>query len=123
MSVFKNGRFYHYEFKLDGRRRRGSTGTANKQLAIAEERRQEVGLAVLRDGVDHLRDAGGHGRRTRDLDAHGIAEREGSDLLDLRPERRREKERLLFLGELREDLLAARDPRRRTLPWNPIVAM
>src|SRR5215471_19222677 len=40
MSVFKNGRLYHYEFKLDGRRHRGSTGTANKQQAIAEERRQ-----------------------------------------------------------------------------------
>jgi hypothetical protein len=44
MSVFKNGRFYHYEFKLDGRRRRGSTGTTNKQLAIAEERRQRERL-------------------------------------------------------------------------------
>ena len=44
MSVFKNGKFYHYEFKLDGRRRRGSTGTANKQLAIAEERRQRERL-------------------------------------------------------------------------------
>src|SRR5579871_4511535 len=40
MSVFKNGKLYHYEFKLDGRRHRGSTGTANKQQAIAEERRQ-----------------------------------------------------------------------------------
>src|ERR1017187_7033521 len=44
MSIFKNGRFYHYEFKLDGRRRRGSTGTANKQQAIAEERRQRERL-------------------------------------------------------------------------------
>jgi integrase len=44
MSVFKNGRLYHYEFVLDGRRRRGSTGTANKQLAIAEERRQRERL-------------------------------------------------------------------------------
>jgi integrase len=40
MSVFKNGRFYHYEFVVDGRRRRGSTGTANKQAAITEERNQ-----------------------------------------------------------------------------------
>ena len=40
MSVFKNGKLYHYEFRLDGRRHRGSTGTANKQHAIAEERRQ-----------------------------------------------------------------------------------
>jgi integrase len=39
MSVFKNGRFYHYEFVVDGRRHRGSTGTSNKQQAIAEERR------------------------------------------------------------------------------------
>ena len=44
MSVFKNGRFYHFEFKVDGRRRRGSTGTANKQQAIAEERRQRERL-------------------------------------------------------------------------------
>lgn len=44
MSVFKNGRLYHYEFILDGRRRRGSTGTANKQQAIAEERRQRERL-------------------------------------------------------------------------------
>src|SRR6202051_1263053 len=44
MSVFKNGKFYHFEFKLDGRRRRGSTGTANKQQAIAEERRQRERL-------------------------------------------------------------------------------
>lgn len=44
MSVFKNGRFYHYEFKLDGRRHRGSTGTASKPQAIAEERRQRERL-------------------------------------------------------------------------------
>src|SRR6266567_3355006 len=44
MSVFKNGRFYHYEFKLDGRRHRGSTGAANKPQAIAEERRQRERL-------------------------------------------------------------------------------
>src|ERR1035438_485952 len=44
MSVFKNGRFYHYEFKLDGRRHRGSTGTANKNQAITEERRQRERL-------------------------------------------------------------------------------
>jgi integrase len=44
MSVFKNGKYYHYEFKLDGRRRRGSTGTANKQQAIAEERKQRERL-------------------------------------------------------------------------------
>ncbi|MBI1789588.1 MAG: site-specific integrase [Acidobacteria bacterium] len=44
MSVFKNGRFYHYEFQLDGRRHRGSTGTASKPHAIAEERRQRERL-------------------------------------------------------------------------------
>jgi integrase len=44
MSVFKNGKFYHYEFILDGRRRRGSTGTANKSQAIAEERRHRERL-------------------------------------------------------------------------------
>jgi integrase len=40
MSVFKNGKFYHYEFQLDGRRYRGSTGAISKPQAIAEERRQ-----------------------------------------------------------------------------------
>jgi integrase len=44
VSVFKNGKFYHYEFKLDGRRHRGSTGTANKPDAIKEERRQRERL-------------------------------------------------------------------------------
>ena len=44
MSVFKNGRLYHYEFKLHGRRYRGSTGTAGKPQAIAEERRQRERL-------------------------------------------------------------------------------
>jgi integrase len=44
MSVFKNGTFYHYEFVLNGRRRRGSTGTANKPQAIKEERRQRERL-------------------------------------------------------------------------------
>jgi integrase len=44
MSVFKNGRFYHYEFVLNGRRRRGSTGTESKPQAIAEERRQRQRL-------------------------------------------------------------------------------
>jgi hypothetical protein len=44
MSVFKNGKFYHYEFVLDGRRHRGSTRTANKPQAIAEERRQHERL-------------------------------------------------------------------------------
>jgi integrase len=44
MSIFKNGKYYHYAFKLDGRRHRGSTGTANKSLAIQEERRQRERL-------------------------------------------------------------------------------
>jgi integrase len=44
MSVFKNGRFYHYEFILDGRRHRGSTGMTSKPQAIAEERRQRQRL-------------------------------------------------------------------------------
>ena len=44
MSVFKNGKFYHYEFQLDGRRHRGSTGTASKPQAIAEERRRRERL-------------------------------------------------------------------------------
>jgi integrase len=44
MSVFKNGTYYHYEFQLDGRRYRGSTGTGNKQQAISEERRQRERL-------------------------------------------------------------------------------
>jgi integrase len=44
MSVFKNGKLYHFEFQLDGRRHRGSTGTASKPQAIAEERRQRERL-------------------------------------------------------------------------------
>jgi len=44
MSVFKNGRLYHYEFKLDGQRHRGSTGTADKNQAIKAERRQRERL-------------------------------------------------------------------------------
>ena len=44
MSVFKNGKFYHYEFFLDGRRHRGSTGTASKAQAIKEERIQRERL-------------------------------------------------------------------------------
>lgn len=44
MSVFKNGTFYHYEFVLNGRRHRGTTGTASKPQAIKEERRQRERL-------------------------------------------------------------------------------
>lgn len=44
MSIFKNGRLYHYEFVINKKRHRGSTGTANKPEAIAEERRQRERL-------------------------------------------------------------------------------
>ena len=44
MSVFKNGKFYHYEFVLDGRRHRDSAATTSKAQAIAEERRQRERL-------------------------------------------------------------------------------
>jgi len=43
MSVFKNGKFFRYEFIRDGRRR-GSTGTTTKQQAISGERRQRERL-------------------------------------------------------------------------------
>jgi len=57
MCVFKNGTFYHYEFQLDGRRHRGSTGTASKPQAIAEERlqrEQPFGLIINQQDVDSL---------------------------------------------------------------------
>src|SRR5450759_3215214 len=44
MCVFKNGKFYHYEFTLDGRRHRGSTGTADRDEAVKEESRQRERL-------------------------------------------------------------------------------
>ena len=44
MSVFKNGKFYHFEFQLDGQRHRGSTGTANRDQAIREEHLQRERL-------------------------------------------------------------------------------
>jgi hypothetical protein len=44
MSVFKNDTFYHYEFVLNGSRRRGSTGKTSKPQAIEEERRQRERL-------------------------------------------------------------------------------
>src|SRR5664279_2999802 len=40
MCIFKNGTFYHYEFTLDGRRHRGSTGTADRDEAVREESRE-----------------------------------------------------------------------------------
>src|ERR1700730_14343566 len=44
MSIFKNGRVYHYEIQLGGSRHRGSTGTPSKPQAIKEERRQRERL-------------------------------------------------------------------------------
>src|SRR6185312_422491 len=44
MSVFKNGKYYHFEFVIDGRRRRGSTGTADREEAIREKYRQRQRL-------------------------------------------------------------------------------
>src|SRR5271157_2948417 len=44
MCVFKNGAFYHYEFVMDGRRHRGSTGTADRDEAVREESRQRERL-------------------------------------------------------------------------------
>src|ERR1022692_1253884 len=44
MCVFKNGAFYHFEFQLDGRRHRGSTGTADRDEAVREESRQRERL-------------------------------------------------------------------------------
>ena len=36
MSIFKNGKFYHYEFFQGNRRYRGSTGKADKEEALDE---------------------------------------------------------------------------------------
>ena len=44
MSVFLNGKYYHYEFVVDGRRYRGSTGETDKDKAIKEECRQRERL-------------------------------------------------------------------------------
>ena len=44
MCVFKNGTFYHYEFIMDGRRHRGSTGTADRDETVREESRQRERL-------------------------------------------------------------------------------
>lgn len=44
MCVFKNGKFYHYEFLVDGRRHRGSTGATDKIQAMLEESRQRERL-------------------------------------------------------------------------------
>ena len=44
MCVFKNGKLYHYEFVVDGRRHRGSTGTADRDEAVREETRQRERL-------------------------------------------------------------------------------
>ena len=65
MSVFKNGRLYHYEFFVDGRRHRGSTCTANKQLVINEERKQRERLEKNYGQIlqEETRE---HGRKTYD---------------------------------------------------------
>jgi integrase len=39
MSVYKDGKYFHYDFWLDGRRYRGSTKQVAKDKAITEERR------------------------------------------------------------------------------------
>jgi integrase len=44
MSVFKNGKYYHYEIRLDGRRYRGSTGCTDEKQAIVEESRRKERL-------------------------------------------------------------------------------
>src|SRR5664280_737993 len=61
MSVFKNGKFYHYEFTLDGRRHRGSTGTADRDEAVKEESRQRERLEKSYSQV--IEEEGGKQRR------------------------------------------------------------
>src|SRR6266567_9479614 len=56
MSIFKNGRFYHYEFQLDGRRHRGSTGTTSKPQAIAEEGREQQRKTIQVAADEFLKD-------------------------------------------------------------------
>jgi integrase len=46
MSVHRDGKYFHYDFWLDGRRYRGSTKQATKEKAIAEERRQRQRLST-----------------------------------------------------------------------------
>ena len=64
MCVFKNGTFYHYEFQLDGRRHRGSTGTASKPQAIAEERLQRERLEKSYSQVIEGEPANSGGKRS-----------------------------------------------------------
>ena len=44
MSVFLIGKFYHYDFILDGRRYKASTGKTSKQAAQAVERKERMRL-------------------------------------------------------------------------------
>ena len=37
MSLYKRGRFWHYDFRIRGRRYRGSTGHVSKTLARQSE--------------------------------------------------------------------------------------
>src|SRR5690349_14434840 len=73
MSVFKNGRFFHYEFILDGRRHRRCTGTTNKQQGIGEERRQRGRLAKSY-GQRVEEEAREHQRKTIQQAAHEFLE-------------------------------------------------
>ena len=44
MSVFRIGRFYHYDFVLDGRRHKATTGKTSKVAAQAVEHKERVRL-------------------------------------------------------------------------------
>lgn len=44
MGVYQNGKYYHYEFVIDGRRYRGSTGKTTKQAAEKVERSERMRL-------------------------------------------------------------------------------
>ncbi|HRV24565.1 MAG TPA: hypothetical protein P5046_05040, partial [Sphaerochaeta sp.] len=44
MSVFRIGKYYHYNFILDGRRYKASTGKTSKQAAEAVERKVRMRL-------------------------------------------------------------------------------
>jgi integrase len=46
VSVYRDGRYFHYDFWLDGRRHRGSTRQATKEKALAEERRLRQRLST-----------------------------------------------------------------------------
>ncbi len=46
MSVSKRGRIYHYEFQLDGKRHRGTTGQTTKKAAEEYERRERDRISL-----------------------------------------------------------------------------